>query len=97
MKTIETYASYNQRRYGKPWVTIVSPETGKLDFSQDIGGYTAAPGEAGELFVANPQEGAVYAYGQKDYRGNGGGYEYAKFVNGEFVPVAKTELISALS
>ena len=42
---------------------------GKIDFSKDIGDYSGRPGEAGELYVYEPQDGQVYAYGQKDNRG----------------------------
>ena len=98
METIKNYESFNERRYSNPWVAIVG-KTGKIDFSQRVGSYTGAygKGEAGELYIFDPIEGAVYAYGQKDYRGNHGGYEYIKVVNDEFVPVAKTELIAALN
>lgn len=93
MKTIRTYDAFNGRRYGNPWVAIVSP-TGKIDFGVRVGGYTGAygKGEAGELYATEPAEGQVYAYGQKDFRGSNGGYEYVVYQHGEFRPVEKTEL-----
>ena len=98
MKVIKDYCSFNQRRYSNPWVAIVSKD-GKLDFSKRVGGYTGAygKGEAGELYITIPVEGAVYAYGQKDYRGNNGGYEYIQFINGKFVTIEKTQLVEALA
>ena len=98
MLVIKEYYSFNQRRYGDPWVAIVKPD-GQMDFTVRVGGYTGArgAGEAGALYIAEPVEGRVYAYGQKDYRGNNGGYEYIKILDGEVIPVAKTELIAALS
>ena len=97
MKVIEKYDSFNPRRYGNPWVAIVN-ENGKIDFRSNVGGYTGAygKGESGELYITDPVDMAVYAYGQKDYRGNNGGYKYIQFINGEFVTVDKTELIEAL-
>ena len=97
MKIVAKYDSFNRNRYSNPWIAQVGQD-GKIDFSKKVGGYTGAydTGEAGELYVTSPVEGAVYAYGQKDYRGKSGGYEYIKFVNGEFVSVAKNELIEAL-
>jgi hypothetical protein len=70
IKTIRTYAAYNERRYSDPWVAIVNPKTAKIDFSERVGGYTGArgKGEAGDLYIIDPQPGAIYAYGQKDYR-----------------------------
>lgn len=98
MKVIARYESFNQNRYGNPWVAIVG-ENAKIDFSRKVGGYTGAygKGEAGELYITEPVECAVYAYGQKDYRGRSGGYKYIKFINGEFIPVEKENLIEALS
>lgn len=97
MKIVETYSSFNARRYSNPWVAKVGGN-GKIDFSERVGGYTGGynKGEAGELYVENPQEGQVYAFGQKDYRGNNGGYEYVVFQDGEFQSVEKTNLIKYL-
>ncbi|HNX63310.1 MAG TPA: hypothetical protein PKN45_11765 [Candidatus Limiplasma sp.] len=98
MKIIKKYSEFNFRRYGNPWVAMVSPN-GKIDFNARVGSYTGGynKGEAGSLYVTDPIEGAVYAYGQKDYRGNNGGYEYVKFIGGEFVKVAKEDLVEALN
>lgn len=99
MKVIRGYDSFNQRRYSNPWVAIVNKETAKMDFKQRVGGYTGAygKGEAGDLFVTEPQVGAVYAYGQKDYRGNNGGYAYVQWDGEKFVEVEKTELVAVLN
>jgi hypothetical protein len=98
MTVIRAYGEFNQRRYGNPWVAIVDKATGRLDFTARVGGYTGAygKGEAGQLYLTEPIEGAVYAIGQKDYRGHNGGYEYVKYTGGQFVPVEKTGLIAAL-
>lgn len=98
MKVIEKYEDFNPRRYGNPWVAIVGKD-GKIDFSQKVGGYTGAygKGEAGELYISDPVEGAVYAYGQKDYRGRNSGYTYIQYVNGDFVHVEKSNLMETLS
>lgn len=97
MKTLRKYGEFNPNRYGNPWVSAVDANA-KLDFKKKIGGYTGGynKGEAGELYINDPVENAVYAYGQKDYRGKNGGYEYVQYVNGEFIPVDKTDLISTL-
>jgi hypothetical protein len=98
MKTIKMYESFNFRRYGNPWVAMVDTN-GKLDFTAKVGGYTGGynKGEAGELYISNPVDGAIYAYGQKDYRGNNSGYQYVVYADGAFNRVEKTELISRLS
>ena len=98
MRTIKKYEEFNARRYGNPWVAIVG-KNGKIDFSQKIGGYTGAygKGESGELYISDPVEGAVYAYGQKDHRGSNGGYRYVQYSNGEFTEIEKSDLIETLS
>ena len=95
---IKQYGDFNFRRYSNPWVATVAPN-GKLDFSARVGGYTGGynKGEAGSLYVTDPVEGAVYAYGQKDYRGHNGGYDYAQYLNGEFVDVDKVNLLDVLT
>lgn len=96
--TVTKYESFNSRRYSDPWVALVG-KNGRLDFSQKIGGYTGGyrTGDAGELYITNPQENQIYAYGQKDYRGNTGGYRYVQYKNGEFVEVKKDELTEKLA
>lgn len=98
MKTIKTYECFNERRYSNPWVAVVGDD-GKINFKQKIGGYTGAygKGEAGELYITEPVESAVYAYGQKDYRGKNTEYRYIQYRNGQFVPVEKTELVAVLN
>lgn len=97
--TIKAFESFNARRYGNPWVAKVNPETAKPDFNGDrVGGYTGRynGGEAGELYVSHPEEGAVYMYGQKDYRGNGTSSGYVKYENGKFTEVDRKNLLAAL-
>lgn len=98
MKVIKSYEEFNQRRYGNPWVAIVDSKTAKPDFSRKVGGYTGGynSGEAGELYVNEPQDGAVYMFGQKDYRGNKTDRQYVQFKDGEFLPIKSENLIEAL-
>ena len=97
MLTVEKYNSFNQRRYSNPWIAKVGKD-GKINFAVKVGGYTGryGAGEEGELYITDPEEGAVYAYGQKDYRGNNGGYEYIKIINGEITKIEKTNLVESL-
>ena len=66
---IFSYASFNWRRYSRAWLCRMT-ERGGYDFNANVGTYTGAErGEAGDLVVFEPEEGVVYGYGQKDYRG----------------------------
>lgn len=96
MKIIKTYLPYNKRRYGEPWVATVNPATAKPDFSHRVGGYTGHDGGEGDLYVTDPQEGTVYMYGQKDYRGGNTERDYALYHNGIFHEVKSTQLIRVL-
>ena len=97
MKTVQTYSSYNHRRYSIPWIALVNPHTAKPDFSQKVGGYTGDAGEEGDLFLYDPIENAVYMYGQKDYRGNHTERVYVQYLNSEFHTIPRTELVRVLN
>ena len=91
MRVIKNYDSFDSSRYSDPWVAIANPVTKKPNFSKEVGGYTGGKrtGAAGKLYVDNPQDGAVYMYGQKDYRGKNTEKKYVQFLNGEFVPLQR--------
>lgn len=95
MLIVKSYEPYNHRRYGSPWVCRVAADT-TLDFSAHVGRYTGYNGSEGDLIIHSPVEGQVYAYGQKDYRGNNSGYQYIQYLNGEAVPVERKNLIAAI-
>lgn len=62
---IET-TSYNNRRYGKPWIAKVSFEDSKGEFHW--GNWIGSPGEEG-ILVVEVEAGDIIARGQKDFRG----------------------------
>lgn len=66
---IET-SSYNNRRYGKPWIARVEFATGKGEFSW--GEWVGRPGESGKLLLG-VEPGDVIATGQKDHRNSRNG------------------------
>ena len=71
MQYIEKTPSYNEKRYGKPWLAIVTTSLTK-DF--EFIDWSGRWGCAGEFaFAAEP--GAMLAYGQKDLRKNRGGVD----------------------
>lgn len=98
MKILEHYNRFNERRYGNPWVAMVDPKTAKPDFSKKVGRYSGGynKGEAGDLYLFEPQEGTVYMYGQKDYRGGNTERAYVLYKDGEFAPVTAGDLVSVL-
>ena len=87
---IETFDSYNQRRYSTPWVCLMTDEGG-YDFKSNVGTYTGngRNGEEGDLVVFEPVIDQVYGYGQKDYRGGNTVKSYAKWDGEKFVECDK--------
>lgn len=83
---IAHFESYNPRRYGTPWVCPMTPD-GKYEFSIRVGTYTgnARQGQSGDLVVFEPEDGQVYGYGQKDYRGKFTVIAFAKWDGTQFV------------
>lgn len=82
------FDSYNQRRYSKPWVCLMTDE-GKFDFSKNVGDYTGNHGDSGDLVIYKPVIGQVYGWGQKDYRGNNTIKNYCKWTENGFVACNK--------
>lgn len=96
---IKSYAAYNSRRYGMPWAAKVG-KTARIDFSEKISGYTGGwgTGDAGDLYIENPEEGQIYAWGQKDYRNRTGSTcYYGIYQNGALTEIAKTDLVKAVN
>jgi len=64
--TVET-ESYNEKRYGKPWIAKVEFESGsKLNYSW--GDWCGDAGYSGQLDLVNINAGDIIARGQKDNR-----------------------------
>jgi len=71
MKYTEATPSYNERRYGKPWMAIISTSLTKdFEFLE----WDGRPGCAG-LFSFEAEPGTMLAYGQKDHRKGRGGVD----------------------
>lgn len=99
MKKVKHYTAFNHRRYGNPWIAKLNPKTLKPDFSEKVGGYTGGynKGEEGDLYLFAPEENAIYAYGQRDYRGGNTEMAYLLYKNGEFEEVTPSTLIDVLN
>ncbi|MEL5720383.1 MAG: hypothetical protein P1P59_04550 [Treponemataceae bacterium] len=77
---VESYDSYNFRRYSKPWIALV--ENGDYNFSKNVGYYTGGnAGDAGDLVITDINPAYVYAYGQKDYRKNRKNIRFVRVVD----------------
>ena len=58
--------SYNERRYGKPWIAVVDFSTNNQgDFKW--GEWVGRPGDSG-LLILDAEPGDIVARGQKDFR-----------------------------
>lgn len=61
---IETF-SYNSRRYGKPWLALVTFPTPQAVYT--FGDWVGEPGRQG-LLLLDVNAGDIFAWGQKDMR-----------------------------
>lgn len=95
---VKSFDAFNKRRYSDPWVAKVMPD-GRLDFSSRCGGYTGGyhTGDAGDLYIADPLEGAIYAYGQNDRQKKNNCMEYIQYKDGRFIPISKSNLVKVLN
>jgi len=86
--TIKT-ESYNQRRYGKPWIARVTFDAaGKAEFSWGEWIGDRRTGSEG-LLVISASEGDIIARGQKDFRQpKNSSPSYYQVRNGELVKLA---------
>lgn len=86
---IET-ESYNERRYGKPWIAIVTFESAsKPNFS--FGDWVGEIGYQGVLEI-EANEGDIVARGQKDHRKpRNSAADYYIMESGELIRVSKKE------
>jgi len=85
------FDNYNRHRYSTPWIAEVN-QYGKIDFTSKIGIYTGnyyQNDNEGDLVLYNPTENKVYAYGQKDHRGNNTKLIYFIFRDGEMIECDK--------
>lgn len=85
---IET-PSYNERRYGKPWIAKAAFEGEKLAYS--FGNWVGDPGDPGLLILDDVSEDDIVAKGQKDHRKPGGSSNLLFRVgpNAELEPIDK--------
>ena len=93
MKYFLETPAYNERRYGKPWLAIVSTHLTE-DFTWVD--WQGSAGKAG-MFVFEAEPGTITAEGQKDHRKNRGGVdEYRIWLpNGDNVETSRLVLPEA--
>jgi hypothetical protein len=66
MEITKETGSYNERRYGKPWIAVIDyTNNRKGDFR--FGDWQGRPGSEGELYITC-EIGDIIATGQKDFR-----------------------------
>lgn len=97
MKIVKHYFSSSKRRYGIPWVAVVDKATGMPNLNTWVGGYTGHRGEGGDLYVTDPEDGAVYMYGQLDHQGRKTEQGYVLYSGGDFIAVPNSLLRIALA
>lgn len=97
MKITRKTESYNDRRYGKPWIAKIVLEGNELKFK--FGAWCGDPGKEGILILDEIEPGEFYARGQKDFRQpRNSTPTYRRLaVDTSGVPVTKPEVYKALT
>lgn len=81
--------SYNEKRYGKPWIAKATFENNKMVYS--FGDWVGTHGFKGMLILDNVAVGDIIARGQKDNRGNNNEIIYYIAEEEDFKKVSKLE------
>jgi hypothetical protein len=85
MRVTIKYGSYNQRRYSRPWIALVTAWPIGSRPELKWGGYVG--GDDGGECEIEASEGDVLKSGQKDGRGNGGSNDFYVVESGKAVCV----------
>lgn len=67
---------YNERRYGKPWIAVITRWDVGAAPELRWGAWVGSPSQDGQLEV-RAEVGSIVRHGQKDYRGGKGINEWA--------------------
>jgi hypothetical protein len=65
MISVKKFEAFDADKYGDPWIAVLGKD-GKAVIEKNtyIGGYTGSKkGDAGELYLKEPEDGMVYIYG----------------------------------
>lgn len=98
MIVVKYYPKYNYNHFGRPWIAKIGPN-GWPDFSTIVGGFIESSGKdkPGALIIYQPEDGAFYMYGQKNYRKPK--YSERRFVqykDGKLIPVTRAEMVRTI-
>lgn len=93
---IATYPDYDDHHFGTPWAAPCE-STGRLSFKGKTGYFTGGRGKGGHLYVDDPEEGSVWAYGQKNYRHRSDEKNFSVFCEGAFHPISPDTVLDFLS
>lgn len=87
VRIICTVENFDPKKWGRPWVAVAEPKGG-MYFYELIGGYKAGKVYINEVFLEN---GCVYAWGQKDYKGSESYVHYLQYQDGKLSEISKAE------
>lgn len=72
-------SSYNERRYGRPYIALCDEQAKVVSW----GSWLGTPGNSGELSLDVPDVPCIVMKGQKDNRGNNGSAVYSLAIGGK--------------
>lgn len=97
MKITRDTSSYNNRRYGKPWIAKIQLKGNDLKFR--FGSWIGDPGSEGVLILDDMEPGDFFARGQKDFRKprNSAPNYYELDADGKGIETIKAAIYKALA
>lgn len=98
MVVVAWYPMFDPARFGRPWIAKIGPN-GWPDFSTVVGGFYEYPGSSqyGKLVIYEPEEGAFYMYGQKNYhRPKYSERRFVQYKDGKLIPVTRAEMVRTI-
>lgn len=98
MIVVAWYPMFDPTRFGRPWIAKIK-SNGWPDFFTVVGGFYEYPGtrQYGKLVIYEPEEGAFYMYGQKNYhRPKYSERRFVQYKDGKLIPVTRAEMVRAV-
>lgn len=95
---VKAYDDYDSHSYGTPWA-VPCDSSGRPNFkAAQTGHFTGGRGKGGNLYVTDPEENSVWAYGQKCYEGSvKASYQFFQFYGGELHPLVPAAVPDAVN
>lgn len=98
MIVVKYYPICNSNHFGRPWIAKIGPN-GWPDFSTVVGGFieSTVKDKPGALIIYQPEDGAFYMYGQKNYhKPKYSERRFVQYKDGKLIPATRAEMVRTI-